>query len=109
MASTKDFLGALKLGLQELVAGTLKPYSKQASADGQAFLDAQKANLRKWTSQLASGDLSKDDFTDLVEGVKDLAELVALKQAGLAAVKLDQFRTGLVNLVIDTAFKIYLP
>jgi len=109
MASSKDFLDALKLGLKELVAGTLKPYAKQATADGQAFLDAQKANLRMWTSQLVSRELSKEDFIDLVEGMKDLAELTALKQAGLAAAKLDQFRRSLVNLVVDTAFKIYLP
>lgn len=109
MASTKEFLSALGLGLQNLVAGTLKPYARQATADGQAFLDAQKLGFRKWTQQLVSGELSKADFTDLVAGVQDLAELVALKQAGLAAAKLDQFRADLVNLVVDTAFKVYLP
>lgn len=109
MANFQDYADALKGGLQSLVSETLKTYSQQATADAQAFLDTQKASLDTWTQQLASGALSREDFSDLLQGVKDLAELVALKQAGLAAAKLDQFRTSLVNLLIDTAFKIFLP
>jgi len=108
MASYQDFLNALKPALQDLAKKTLGAYSKQATADGQAFLDAQKANLDRWTKELADQELSKADFEDLVKGVQDLAELVALKQAGLAAARLDAFRSDLVNLVIDTAFKVFL-
>ena len=108
MANYQDFLDAFKPALQDLAKKTLDAYAKQATTDGQAFLDAQKANLNKWTKQLVSGDLSKADFTDLVQGIQDLAELVALKQAGLAAIRLDAFRTSLMNLVIDTAFKVFL-
>src|SRR5664279_4382789 len=108
MASYQDFLDAFKPALQDLAKKTLDEYSKQATTDGQAFLDAQKANLDKWTKELVDGELSKADFTDLVQGIQDLAELVALKQAGLAAARLDAFRTSLMNLVIDTAFKVFL-
>jgi hypothetical protein len=108
MASYQDFLNALKPAVQDLAKKTVADYSQQASADGQAFLDAQKANLDRWTKELADGELSKADFEDLVEGLQDLAELLALKQAGLAAARLDEFRTNLVNLVIDTAFAVFL-
>ena len=108
MATYQDYLDALKPALQSLAKDTLASYTQQATADGQAFLDTQKANLNKWTQQLVSGDLSRADFTDLVQGIQDLAELVALKQAGLAAARLDGFRTSLMNLVIDTAFKVFL-
>ena len=108
MANYQDFLDAFKPALQDLAKQTLDAYSKQATADGQAFVDTQKANLDKWTKELVDGELSKADFTDLVKGIQDLAELVALKQAGLAAARLDGFRTSLMNLVIDTAFKVFL-
>ena len=108
MASYQDFLDAFKPALQDLAQKTLDSYTKQATTDGQAFLDAQKANLDKWTKELVDAELSKDDFADLVKGIQDLAELVALKQAGLAAARLDGFRTSLMNLVIDTAFKVFL-
>jgi len=42
-------------------------------------------------------------FTDLVQGKKALAEIHALTQAGIAAIKLEKFRTELVKLVVDTA------
>jgi hypothetical protein len=108
MATFQDFLDAFKPALQDLAKQTLDAYSKQATTDGQAFVDTQKANLDKWTKELVDGELSKADFTDLVQGIQDLAELVALKQAGLAAARLDAFRTSLMNLVIDTAFKVFL-
>ncbi|HEX7552769.1 MAG TPA: hypothetical protein VF378_04400, partial [Geothrix sp.] len=84
MATYQDFLDAFKPALQDLAKKTLDAYSKQATTDGQAFLDAQKANLDKWTKELVDAELSKADFADLVQGIQDLAELVALKQAGLA-------------------------
>jgi len=108
MASYQDFLDAFKPALQDLAKKTLDAYTKQATADGQAFQDAQKASLDKWTQELVDGVLSKAEFADLVQGIQDLAELVALKQAGLAAARLDGFRTSLINLVIDTAFKVFL-
>ena len=108
MASYQDFLDAFKPALQSLVKSTLDAYTKQATTDGQAFVDAQKAKLDTWTKELADGELSKDDFKDLVQGIQDLAELVALKQAGLAAARVDAFRSSLMNLVIDTAFKVFL-
>lgn len=109
MANFQDYLDALKTGLQGLVDSTVSSYGQQATADGQAFLDSQKAELETWTQQVASGDLSRADFLDLLQGRVDLAEMLALKQAGLAEARLDQFRSGLVNLVIDTAFKVFLP
>ena len=41
----------------------------------------------------------------LVKGKQDLAEMEALKQAGLALVRVDQFRNSLVDLVIGTTIK----
>jgi hypothetical protein len=43
-----------------------------------------------------------------VQGKKDLAELEALEQAGLALARLDRFRTDLVHLVVDTAFGVFV-
>jgi hypothetical protein len=64
--------------------------------------------LRRWTKLLAQGDLSKDDFEWLVAGKKDLAEMEALKQTGLALVRLERFQNALISLVIDTAFETFV-
>ena len=108
MASFDDFLNALKDGLTQLVAQSLADYKNAAVRDGEAFLMKTRADLERWTGELAQGQLSKEDFAWLVKGKKDLGEMEALKQAGLTLVRLDQFRTSLVNLVIGTASKVFL-
>jgi len=108
MAIFDDFLNALKDGLKQLVADTVQDFTQAATKDGRAFLDKARADLERWTSALAHGHLSKDDFAFLVKGKKDLAEMEALKQAGLALVRLDQFRSSLIDLVVGTAFKVFL-
>jgi ABC-type ATPase with predicted acetyltransferase domain len=65
--------------------------------------------LRRWTRELRDNELTKAEFADLVKGQKDLAQLAALTQAGLALAALQRFRDGLMKLVIDTAFKTFLP
>ena len=39
-----------------------------------------------------------------VSALTDLIEMAALKEAGLAAIRIDQFKASLMNLVVDTVF-----
>ncbi len=52
---------------------------------------------------MAAGRMDKDEFMFLVKGQKDVAQMLALKQAGLAAVNVDKFRNGVIDLVVNTA------
>ena len=108
MADFARFLEELTVKLSALAEQQWTAYRDAAISDGTAFMDNIKADLERWSQLLASGALSKDDFAWLVQGKKDLAELEALEQAGLALARLDQFRTDLVYLVIDTAFGMFV-
>jgi hypothetical protein len=108
MADFAHFLEELTGKLAALAAQQWTAYRDAAISDGTAFVEKTRADLERWSQLLANGALTKDDFAWLVQGKKDLAELVALKQAGLALVRLDQFRTALVNLMIDTAFSVFV-
>ncbi|MDJ0668857.1 MAG: hypothetical protein QNJ61_16355 [Desulfobacterales bacterium] len=44
----------------------------------------------------------------MIQAKKALAEIHALRQNGVALTKLERFRTRFINLVIDTAFKVFL-
>ena len=55
---------------------------------------------------MVADDLSNKDFEDLVLGRKDVAEMYALKKAGLTQVKMDLFKFRLADLIIDTAFTV---
>lgn len=98
----KTVLATLKQGIADLAGSTLKQYIAAATADGQAILNELSDDLKTWTKQLASGAISKDDFSDLVLGQADEIKMIALKQAGLAEVAVDQFKSGVFNLIINT-------
>ena len=73
---------------------------------GREFVDAVRADLDEWARQLAAGKLSKSDFDFLVRGKKDLAEMNALTQAGLAAVRIERIRTASIDLITTAASKL---
>lgn len=98
----QDIFNSLKQGVSNLAETSLKNFIGQAKSDGQNILDSMKDNLQNWTTQLANGEISPADFKFLVLGQKDLLEMVALKQAGLLLVQIDEFRNGVLNLIVNT-------
>jgi hypothetical protein len=99
---------ALESSLKAFVEDDVKDYANQALADGSAFLKAVKDDLERWTTELAEGKIMQDEFKSLIIGQENLAKMEALKQAGLAQVRLDEIRNGILNIVVDTALK-FLP
>ena len=108
MSNFDDFVDTIENNVEELAKKTLKGFKEEAITDAKAFLEASKEDLQRWTKLLARDDLSQDDFEWLVMGRKDVVELHVLKQSGLAIVRLDRFKNALLDLVIDTAFDVFL-
>jgi hypothetical protein len=106
MFNFNRFLKELQAGAVEIAKKEGAEYLKSAKADSQDFLETVKADLKRWTKLLAQGRLTKEDYEFLVKGKKDLAEMNALTQAGLAAVRVDRVRVALIDLIITTAFKL---
>jgi hypothetical protein len=94
--------------MQAYAAERWEDFKDEAIEDGEAFLSEAKDDLQRWTKALGNGDLSKDDFEWLVESKKDLFELHALKQKGLTKIKISKFINGVVDLIVNTAFKTFL-
>ena len=108
MADFDEFLDVLKKNIEELAEKSWKDYRQAAIDDGEEFLNQCKEDLRRWTKLLAEGQLTQDDFEWLIQSQKDLAEVKALTQAGLTLIRLDRFRNALIDLVIETAFDVFL-
>ncbi|MDX2424253.1 MAG: hypothetical protein QNK43_16445 [Amphritea sp.] len=108
MADFDDFLTALKDNAEVLAKEIFDGYEAQAKQDAEAFIDKAKADLKRWTKLLADGDINEEDFSDLVNAKKALAEMFALRQAGLSLIKLEKFRKGFISLVVDTAFEVFV-
>lgn len=108
MASFDDFVEALKNGAKDLAKEIFDGFEDEASNDAKAFLEKTKEDMRRWTKLLAQGELTEQDFSDLVQAKKALAEIHTLRQTGVTLTKLERFRSGFINLLIDTAFDVFL-
>jgi hypothetical protein len=81
---------------------------EEAVEDSKDFLTAVKNDVQRWISLLAEGKLTSDDLLWLIKGKKDLAQLLLLKDKGLAKPDLDKFFEGLLETIISTAFKLVI-
>jgi len=81
-----------------------KRYTAQALSDVKDFLQQSKDDLKRWIEELARREIDKNEFESLVRGQADVAEMRALKQAGLAAVQIDTFANGVLDIVVSAAF-----
>jgi hypothetical protein len=91
--------------MTQLAKDTLKDNWQAAVQDGKDIVDKNEAKLQKWLTMLNQGQLDKEEFEFLCDGLKNLAEMEALRQVGLKAAQIDKFRAQLFALIIDTGFK----
>jgi hypothetical protein len=109
MSKFDDFREAVLGGVVDLAHETLGDAPQQAVDDAHAFLAFAQEQLKQMTSELESGDLSPDEFTELARDLEHLARLVALTGLGILKTKLERFRSGLIDLVVNNARAIFLP
>jgi len=86
-----------------LATKLLTGFVNQAVQDSQAFLQRTENEIATWLQDLQAGNITKENFESLVRGEKDLAEMHALKEAGLGQVAIDTFVNGFIQIVIDVA------
>src|SRR4051794_18876368 len=95
-----QFFQDLKTGVVTLAKASLDNYVEAAKTDGQAALDNMKTNLSHWTQEVENGALTVDDLEFLLQENAALDEMTALKEAGLAEVRIDAFKNDVINLVL---------
>lgn len=104
----KTFEDYSKAVLDEIETG----FRNELGAAGRSAFDALAAtvegaeDLREWTEQLASGELTQADFETLVRGLGDLAEMRLLKVKGLQAVRRERLQNALVDGLVKHALSL---
>lgn len=101
-----DIIDTLKKDVAVLAQSSFKDFHKEAIADGKSFVDAIGSDLVIWAASCAAGKMTKDELSSLIKGKKDLAEMKALKQRGLAKARIDQFVNGVIDKTISRTFGI---
>jgi|SRR5436853_5997071 len=79
----------------------VKEFATKAASDGKQLLATIKDDLGRWTQLLVSGQITDLEFKLLLKGQKDLIKMNALTEAGLTLVKIDEFKDGLINLIVS--------
>lgn len=105
MADFAPIFKEIEQQIAVLASSTTSKYKDEAIADGKALLDDMKSDLERWLLLLANGDIKPWEFEWLVNSDKSLVKMNALKQAGLAAIRVQQFSMSLLNTIVDTSLK----
>ncbi len=101
-----SFLETLKTDLTEVVTDFGEDLKDDLLKDAGDFALQTKEDIIKWSEMLKDGELSLDEFEYLLKAKKDLAEMEALKQRGLAQAKLDKLKLAIIDAVAGSVKKV---
>ena len=108
MKTFMEFWIQLLTNVESFAADKWNELKQDAVEDSKKFLTDVKDDVQRWISLLAEGKLTTDDLGWLIKGKREVAELLFLKQKGLAQPDLDKFFEGLLETIISTAFKLII-
>jgi len=106
MTDLNSIWSGIQSGVEQLAKQTFSDLKDAAVSDATDFLNETKDNLTRWTDDLISGKLSKDELESLINGQKDLGEMKLLKDAGIALIELDKFKQGVMKIAFDAITKL---
>ena len=101
MPDTNQIVKSIEEQSKLLAEKLFHQFTQQAVSDTRDFLAQSRADIERWAGELARQEIDQDDLASLIRGEKDLAEMRALKQAGLAQVTLDTFTNGVLDIAIS--------
>ena len=109
MSKIDVFLGGVRDGVVDLGKDYIKGAKQRGIDDMLAYAQARKADVERWGHMLESGELSPEDFRQLLLALRDEGEIRGLRVAGVELARLQRLREALANLVINSAVKAFLP
>ncbi len=108
MTDFSAFTALVLTKVEDLARSELRDALTAARNDAESFLQRSKADFERWSEQLKDGRLTAEEFEDLVIGQASVFEMRALTLTGIAKVKADKFREGVLNIVVESAFAVFL-
>ncbi len=102
-------LKELKTSLLELFGEKWKDLKDESKKDVEQFLKESKEKLERWTTLLANGDITLDDYEWLVKSQKDLLLMKALHKAGVSKISLGHFKNKIIKTILNVVKSVILP
>lgn len=97
-----EFLDILISKLSDIAKDAAEDIKESLIKDGTAFAEKTRERLLRWAALVAADKLTIDEFKYLLEAQKDLAAMEALKQKGLAKIRIDKLRNSLIDAVVES-------
>jgi|SRR5688572_21191374 hypothetical protein len=105
MADFNEIYDEIKEKVIHYTENSVSKYKEQAKREVKEFLDVSKDSVKLWTEQLAQNKITIMEYEYLVGGLKDIAELKILKNAGLAQQRVAMLIGFVLNTIIDVALR----
>lgn len=109
MADFNLFSSALQSNAQGLAGEIFGGLQAEAAGIAMSFISKSEDDLKIWTELLQAGELTQEEFKDLMEAKEALVEIEALTSKGMTLAQVERFRQSFMNTVMNTAFKMFMP
>lgn len=103
MAGFDDVLHTIGDEVAKLAVGEFKSFKDQLIEDAKQFATRKEADLKRWTTLAASGQIDEAEFKLLLLGAKNLLEIRAQTYVGIAKTRLDRLRNAVFDIVVKAA------
>ena len=97
----EDFIDNLRDEAGKLAKDELKDLIKTAKDESEDFIKEQGQKLEIYLTQLASGQITKNQFEGYVLDIKELTEMKALQMSVAAKASAQRMVNGITDLIID--------
>ncbi|MEP6681769.1 MAG: hypothetical protein ABJA35_00850 [Parafilimonas sp.] len=96
----------LKTAVVNLAKEKFKDLVAEASSDGTSLLHILQDDIKKYSQELESNQITPDQFKILLLGDEDLVKMSALTEAGLAAAAADAFKKEVFDIIVNTVLAV---
>jgi hypothetical protein len=100
----ENFVDSVCNNIGPALVGGLSKFKGSLERDTREFLEKSKDDIESWTTALANGKLSKNDYETLMQGKIDVAKMIYLKNKGIGKIEIEKFTSVVIKTVINSAF-----
>lgn len=104
--SDQSFLDEVMSILADQIRENLPSMREVILDSGREALRKSSQDLARWNAMLASGTISSQEYEWLVDSRISVIEMEALKAAGLALARIDEFRAAIVRSITGAALRV---
>jgi nicotinamide riboside kinase len=104
----ENFISQVSEGVRDLCIGSFSNLKSTLAKDMLGYLEKSKRRFETWSQQLLKGDLTKEEYENLIKGQMKVAEFITTKHIEMGKIEIEKLSSGLAKVIIDTTFRVLL-